>query len=178
MDSHAKSLEEDRDFRKLRLFFVKNNQATFEKINEAINADDIKLAHRIVHTLKSNAGQIGENRLREIAGKAETLLLNETNQLDDGIKEILELELKATLDKLAPLMMEEEVKHIDILDDTTKVLEILDTLEPLLTKGKPECFNLIDDIRSIKGSETLTKLVEELEFKQALKELQKLKESF
>jgi len=178
VESHVISVEEDMDFRKLRLYFAKNNQDTFEKINEALNAGDIKLAHRLTHTLKSNAGQINEYRLREVAAKVEALLTDEKNRLDDGIKEILGLELKATLEKLAPILAEEEERKIEEITDTIKILEILDNLEPLLINRKPECFNLIDDLKAISGAEALAHFVEELEFKNALKELSNLRKKY
>ena len=178
VDSHTKAIEEDKDFRQLRLYFVKNNRDTFEKIKEAIDTGDIKLAHRLTHTLKSNAGQIGENSLREIAAKAEGQLLDEKNRLDEGIKEILELELRSTLEKLAPLLIEDEEKSIDEITDTSKIIEILDDLESMLTKRKPDCLNLVDDLRAIPGAETLVGHVEELEFKQAIEELMRLKKRY
>jgi len=178
LDSHTKSMEENRDFKQLRLYFAKNNQDIFERINDAIDAGDIKLAHRLTHTLKSNAGQIAEYRLKEIAAKAEAQLIEEKNRLDDGIKEILGLEIKSTLEKLAPLLAEEEEKSIDEITDKTKITEILDTLESLLTEGRPDCFNLIDELRGIPGSESLVRVVEELEFKKALVELSKLRERY
>jgi len=178
VDGHANSLEEEKDLKQLRLYFAKNNQTTFEKINEALDTGEIKLAHRLAHTLKSNAGQIGEQRLKEVAAKAEAMLINEENLLDEGIKEILGLELRATLEKLAPLLVEDKEKHTEEISEKSIVLDILDSLEPLLIERRPECLNYIDKLRAVPGAESLVKQVEDLEFKQAIEELSKLKEKY
>jgi len=60
--------------KKLRLYFVKNNQTLFSEITEALECGDITLAHRLVHALKGNAGQIGKSELQDAATVVESLL--------------------------------------------------------------------------------------------------------
>ena len=61
-------------FEKLKLSFVKNNQTTYADIALAVESGDIKLAHRLAHTLKGNAGQIGMSGLQKAASDVEELL--------------------------------------------------------------------------------------------------------
>ena len=60
--------------KKLKITFAKNNQGRFDEIASAVKSGDIKLAHRLAHTLKGNAGQIGESNLQNAAAKVESLL--------------------------------------------------------------------------------------------------------
>jgi HPt (histidine-containing phosphotransfer) domain-containing protein len=49
--------------RKLMARFVTDNGAKYAEIVKAMDAGDAKLAHRLAHTLKGNAGLLGEIRL-------------------------------------------------------------------------------------------------------------------
>jgi len=173
VDKNHQLSEEDKSLKQLRAYFVKNNQTTFTKIMQALDAGDIKLAHRIAHTLKSNAGQIGEKRLQELAAETEAMLADGTNQFNKEKADILAAELNLTLEKYQ-LAEEANPKNHHEIDDE-KIREIIGKLEPLLAKSKPECMKLLDDIRIIPGAEKLKFHAEEFEFKQALEELQKLK---
>jgi len=48
-------------------------------------------------------------------------------------------------------------------------------LEYLLKDSDFECLSLVDDLRTVKGSETLVEMVMNLDFKLALEELGKLR---
>ena len=161
--------------KKLKSNFVKNNQTTFDEIIKAVEVGDIKLAHRLAHTLKSNAGQIGEKRLREAAAAMEAMLSEGKIQPDEDIKRILEAELKSVLNKLNSFMIETDHKHVDAITDAIKVREIIEKLEPMLRSHSSECLNLLDDIRAIPGAEELALLIDDFSFKQALAELDELK---
>jgi len=175
VDRHQQSTEEDKSLKQLRVYFIKNNKTTITKIIQAADAGDIKLAHRLTHTLKSNAGQIGEKRLQEIAAETETMFSEGKNRLSEEQASILEAELKMVLERLAPLLIEAEANSRIEIIDAEKSLEIIGKLEPMLIKRKPECMNLINDIRTIPGAEKLVQYVEDFEFKRAIDELAKLK---
>jgi len=83
------------------------------------------VAHRLVHSLKSNAGQIGETGLQDIAETAEKILAkNETPPPD--IMELLEAKLKTVLSGLQPLLNEPQaVKEDKMTDDGDKKYDIL-----------------------------------------------------
>jgi HPt (histidine-containing phosphotransfer) domain-containing protein len=52
---------------RMREMFYESNQTTLAEIKKAIGKDNIKLAHRLAHTLKTNAAHIGETGLQEAA---------------------------------------------------------------------------------------------------------------
>jgi HPt (histidine-containing phosphotransfer) domain-containing protein len=89
--------ETDLEFqRDLQLLFVETNQRKIAEINEALKADDTKTAHRLAHTLKSNAGQIGKADLQQAAKVVEQRLKHGNNP-DPEQMVILETELNAVL---------------------------------------------------------------------------------
>ena len=169
---------EDISHKQLLIYFARSNNDTISKIRQAIYDNDVKLAHRLAHTLKGNAGQIGETQLREISASVEGSL-KESNvpaavaQMGD-----LDVELQKVLDKFAPLVAEDDKKIRIEITDSAKVIEILEELEPMLIKRNPESMNMLDDIRMIPGAEELAQLVEDFDFKPALNELKKLKGRF
>ena len=68
-------IEADAQFQKrMRISFIKGNLNKYEEISDAINSGDIELAHRLAHSLKSNAGHIGKSKLQKAAAEVEELL--------------------------------------------------------------------------------------------------------
>ena len=180
VDKYRQSMDDERLLERLRINFVKNSQSKYEEFLQAVKADDIKLAHRLVHTLKSNAGQIGESRLQEAAEALETILAEDRMSapaIDQEKINLLESELKIVLDNLAPLLVEAEKKKKKEIADPEKIREIIGKLEPMLTSRNPECVDLIDDVLTIPGAEELAQQMEKFKFKQALEELAKIKEA-
>jgi signal transduction histidine kinase/response regulator RpfG family c-di-GMP phosphodiesterase len=164
----------------LKVNFYKDNLNTFGDIMKAVNESDIKLAHRLAHTLKTNAAQIGEKKLQEAAYAAEDLFSNAKNMLAEEydrkrIYGVLEAELEMVLGRLEALAEEAETVKKENLD-AKRARELLEELKEMLVNRNPECISLIDDLRAIPGSKELTRFVEEYEFKQALEELAKLQE--
>jgi CheY-like chemotaxis protein/HPt (histidine-containing phosphotransfer) domain-containing protein len=92
----------------LQTIFVQDHQETYAKIVKALESGDIKTAHRLVHSLKGNAGFIKEARLQEVSGKVESLLAQEPDSdgmtLVEEYMNVIKAELKLVLDKLAPLL--------------------------------------------------------------------------
>jgi signal transduction histidine kinase/DNA-binding NarL/FixJ family response regulator len=94
----------DPEFKKeLQILFVEDNQDKYGEIVKALEKGNIELAHRIAHSLKSNAGQIGETRLRQAASDIEDLLKNGENLVSKELLDLLETELSAVLARLAAL---------------------------------------------------------------------------
>jgi len=168
--------EEDKSLRQLRIYFAESNKTIISKFTDALESGDIKLAHRIAHTLKSNAGQIGEKRLQEVAAETEQMLSQGENKLTSNQSILLETELKAVLEKLAPLVTNEKDSGDKPKADKDESNKIIAKLEPILSKQSTECMNMLDDIRRIPGADELAKLVEDFEFKKAITELSALKE--
>jgi len=176
--------EEDEKFLKqINYNFVRNNQDTFSQIKKASDENDFKLAHRLSHTLKSNAGQIGEKKLREIAAQLEEIFSERKIEKPKLKLDELEKELLAVLEKLAPLLAEIEAqkaakKTLSAGTDSQKVIKILERLEPLLLNRNPDCEDLIDDILLIPGSEELANYIDKFNFNLALDELYRIKKEW
>jgi len=165
----------DNDLRqKLINLFVKNNKEIFNKITEAINTGDIKLAYRLAHSLKSNAGQLNKTALQQIAADVEDSLKNEENRTNQSQMEKLQIELNAVLTELTPLTCELK-KSLTPLDSKTAI-KILDELEPLLRDNDPECLSHIENLLLIPGSEELINNIESFNFDLAAETLAKLKQ--
>jgi len=178
VDANKQTEEDDASLKQLKVYFAKNNEFTYSNIIKAIENDDIKLAHRLAHTLKSNAGQIIENKLQEAAAGVEDML----RQGKESISEVKLLNLKTELDsvmeRLAELLSQSEKaseKDASEMYDKDKSLEVLNKLEPLLNGRKTDSMYILDEIRKIPGSEALATHVENFDFAHAIKELKKLK---
>jgi len=174
-------LEDNRDTlqNKLKADFAKANQNTFDEITKAIETGDISRAHRLVHTLKSNAGLIGRTELQKVAANIEIALKNGGASPSEAQISIFQYELNKTLNELMPLLNEAvnpAGPEIDAIDGKA-ALELFDKLEPLLSSGSPECLQLIDELRRIPDSGELIEQMEDFYFGDALKTLMELKYS-
>jgi len=175
-------IEEDAEFQKeLRELFVNNNQGKFVEIVKALEAGDMVLAHRLTHTLKSNAGQLGEDGLRQIAENIESLLKNGKNQVSPEQLSALETELNAVLSRLAPPGTPDESRTADgelpVLE-AERVKELLDRLESLLKSGNAESLNYVNDLRAIPGSSALIQQINDFDFEAAYSTLSELKKGW
>ena len=164
----------------LQVNFVKDNQKRFTEILNAVNTGDIKLAHRLAHSLKSNAAQIGKTALSHAAAEVEHLLEGGENQLKEDSLRHLENELNAALGSLMPLFREAMIssRSFDMKEkpfDKDQALQLLGILEFMLQNRNPECYDFIDHVRAMPDGETLAGYMENLEFKQAQTALTELK---
>jgi len=178
-------LEYDMEFQKsLKKYFVKNNRKKYDEIVFAIERGDIKLAHRLVHTLKSNAGQIGKAELQAAAVKIEQLLRNDRNMVTQDLMDKLEKQLTSALTEFAPLLEENtQIKdaHSDAVGvDMVAIRKTFEKLEPMLKMGNPECLKLANILREIAGGDEqcvqLIQHMEDFEFEAALSLLSLIKE--
>jgi CheY-like chemotaxis protein len=176
-DQSQMSDEEEKLQKQLKLKFVRNNQTIFADIVKASGDGDSKLAHRLAHTLKSNAGQIGEKALQNAAAQVEASLSEGKARLNENQLRTLEAELKSVLDSLAPLLAEDEAKKTTETAGAEKIRAIIEELEPLLINRNPACEDLLDDIHTIPGAEELARQIEKFKFKQAHLELRNLKKT-
>jgi len=156
--------------------FVANNKEKNLEILSAIESGDYELAHRLAHTLKNNAGQLGETALRRAAESMEHCLKNNENRTTSKQAETLETELKAALERLEPMVQLPDAPDSSIEPtDSAATFELFSKLEFLLNDSDFECLSLVDDLRAVIGSETLVDRVMNLDFKLALEELDKLR---
>ena len=173
-------LDLDSDFQKgLEKLFVRYNVNKFREIKEALETDEVKLAHRLVHSLKSNAAQIGRTALQKAAADIETQLKDGKNLAEPRQMAILKAELDEALEELAPLYNDDDQPDgfqpaVSGQDNTPGLLE---RLEIMLKNGNTECVRLTGDLRDIEGSELLIQQIENFDFSSALSTLDGLKKS-
>jgi len=163
--------------RTLQRLFVKTNRNKYKEINTALETGDIVLAHRLAHTLKGNAGQIGKTQLQSAAADVERYLKYGKNHATEEQLKALETELNAVLDELSRL-------HLDSSPENTQsgrklspqvIKELWDKLEPLLKNGNPECLEFVGDLRTIPGTNQLVQQIEDFEFESAFQTFSELK---
>jgi len=174
VDKAQQSAEDDKTLKQLRGYFIKSNKGTFANIKQAMDTGDIKQAHRLMHTLKSNAGQIGEKQLQKAAAETEDLLSKGSELITEAQMVLLETELNSVLERLTPLVEADKKRKTEYIN-SEKSMDILAELEPMLIKRNPQCMNLLDEIRNIPGADDLLCFVEDLDFNLAIEELHKLK---
>ena len=154
-------------------FLLKKNQNAFENLSAAIRNGDIKLAHRLAHSLKGNAGQLGLTDLQSISENIEfTLKANQLPSEDDIIS--LKTELYKILDALEPLLKREKAPSITETVSHEKKLELLNELHKLLEQKNTRCLTLLEKIVLIPGTEELVTQIEDYDFSLALETLNSL----
>ena len=165
--------------------FLKDNRNKYSEIEEAVNSGNIKLAHRLAHNLKGNAGQLGKTLLQDAAGAVEKNLENNLNLVTGEQLKILETELEAALAQFTaelgsgfPYSHEQE-NGADKLTDAKSALELIEKTEGLLEMGSPECRELSGELRRLsvdeERKELLIQQIEDLDFDSALVTLAELK---
>ena len=166
--------------KQLKRDFAKDNQTKYEEIITALETGDLTLAHRIAHSLKSNAALIGKSKLQKIAADVETALKSGENLATTEQMNLLQSELRATLDELSMYLDGTVNVHQPAIPtepfDAEKARELLNKLEPLLKSGNPESLSYIDGLRAIPGSEELIQQIEDYYFNAAEKLLTELRE--
>jgi CheY-like chemotaxis protein len=158
--------------------FVKSNQNKFSEITEAINTGDIKLAHRLVHTLKGNAGQLKKPLLQKAAEEVENCLTDEKNIATPNQLETLRAELNAVMKEFMSLVKQRPKPVITTPLDKTEIRELLEKLQYILENDNPECLEYIDKLHAIPGSEELVDQIETFDFKIASKTVAEFRKNF
>jgi len=162
---------------KLTVNFVRDNQNTYDKFAEALDNNDIKTAHRLVHTLKTNAKILDKENLQKISENIESQLKEGKNQITLEELNTLKNELSAVLKELTPFaekaILSKAPAWIEPLDKE-KAQELINELRPLLEKGDPACLEFTEALRGISGSKKLIQQMEDLNFAMATESLDKL----
>jgi len=156
--------------------FVRRNRDAVTDIIKALDSGDVTLAHRIVHTLKSNAAQLDKKHLRQAANDLEHCLKDGMNLASPHHITALDIELKTVMKEFES-QVQETAACADQLDDAG-ALELMDKLEPMIAEGDVDCMSFVDDLQSIPGSEELIRSMEDFDFKLAYVSLKKLRENF
>ena len=101
-ESKYSQIEADFESQKnLQALFIKTNKNIYNEITEAMEAGDITKAHRITHSLKGNAGQIGKIILQKAAADIEYMLKDGKNMVTGEQLKILKTELDMVLNEFA-----------------------------------------------------------------------------
>ena len=174
VDEKENAREIEKLQKKMKSDFLTYNKTKFNEISGAIRENDIQLAHRLAHSLKGNAGMIGKTRLQKAARQVEALLKKEKIEDLSVHMNILETELKLVLEELS--LLQKEPAAAAGSPNTKQVLKLFKKLEPMLLNINPECVKLLDDIRTVPGTETLARQIENYDFESALTTLVELRE--
>ena len=174
------SAADDELQRKLRARFIKDNQKKHTEIIEAVATGDITLAHRLAHTLKTNAGMIRKSGLQNAAAEIESLLSAGSALPEEQIIR-LETELSTALKELM------DAEHFSNQDQGSKKHSggeqpekrtvLFEKLGQMLENINPECVDLLDEIRVIPGTEKLVLQIEDYDFETAARTLAEIREN-
>jgi len=133
-------------------------------------------AHRLAHTLKGNAGQIGEKILQSAAAAVETMLTRGKKPFDVEKMANLEAELRLVLEKLEPLTQANNVINRLEINNPEEIRTIIAELELTLIENETSSRKLLDKLWAIPGAEVLAQLIDDFEFNLAREEFAKFKE--
>ena len=150
----------------LELNFVKSNQDTYERFVQALKASKQQEARIIVHSLKSNAGQIKQMNLQMIASKIEDMV-RDGQKISQEHMLSLKIALDEVLHQLLPLL-DEQVKRAPYQDISQEHCQnLMERLKTMIDNSNPECLDLVEEISRIPGTEALVEAIEDFDFKQA-----------
>ena len=108
----SRHLKEDEEYQKnIQIVFYRNNQKKYDEIVRALENGDVKQAYKLVHVLKNNSGYIGKTGLQKAAADVEDRLKDGKNLASEEQLKVLEAELAAVLDELAPPQGETETNE-------------------------------------------------------------------
>jgi HPt (histidine-containing phosphotransfer) domain-containing protein len=175
-ENNTQSSNEDNELlQRLIRRFIADNSNKCAEIQDAIIAGDIVSAHRLAHTLKSNAGQLNKTSLQETAEAVEKNLKDAKNNVTTQQMQALKTELNHVLAELTSSVQELEAHgEPDEPLDTASALELLKEVEPLLKDFDTECLSYTDRLKAIPGSADLISQIENLDFGSAEESLTKL----
>ena len=172
----------------LQQLFLKNNLNKYEEITEALKTGDIKLAHRLAHSLKGNAAQLERSSLQKAAAGVEARLKDGKNLVTEEQLKVLNTELSAFLDELSSLFSETEVKsgvaHLltqgspdqePVTLDPKELQDLFNKMEGLLESGNLDSINHNDELRAIPETEQMIQHIDNLDFDLALSKLKELR---
>gem|GEM_PF-1028802 len=169
--------------KKLRINFLKgnligNNQTVHTQIMEAVASGDTKLAHRLAHTLKGNAGLIGKTGLRNAAAEVEALLRDGSTSIWENKMNNLKTELMTVLEELKPLLDEPVVREKSEMLSLEQTMALFAKLQPMLENNNTDCFDLLDELHIVPGAEELAQQINDFDFKSATGTLVELKKKW
>jgi CheY-like chemotaxis protein len=196
----ANAVNDESLYQSLLADFKASHGMDLEKATAAIQTEDYRTAHRLVHTLKSTANMIGAKTLGTAALAVEKALQENNSAPAQKMWEALEREFDAVMAELAQIVP--EVPHRgpvphggaaadstygtgELLPgrelDTTRALAFIQKLDFLLKSGSSDSLRLRDDVREILGPlgeecGKLIALIDDLDFMEAAETLNQIRE--
>jgi CheY-like chemotaxis protein len=152
--------------------FAKSQKDVIHKIKRATKSNDYKTAQLLAHTLRSLAGLIGEAKLMDLSGKAESAFRKERMPID--VLNNLSAEVERVLSKIS-LLSEEKAKIPTPSKEKQK--EIFASLETLLSQNNAEVINLLPTLSAIPNTEEIVSHIENYNFSLAMNSLERFKKT-
>jgi HPt (histidine-containing phosphotransfer) domain-containing protein len=136
----------------------------------------LKTAHRIAHTLKSNAGYLGKTALQQAASSLEQSLQNEPPEYDARQVGQIGLELEKVLTEFGPMVAALKAEKPTAVQMERGQLEsLLTQLRPLLEKSDFNAVDIAKQLENVAGMENLAERIDEYDFDGALQILNNYK---
>jgi len=176
VENSVKQIQEDDELMvKLVASFVSRNKDKYAEIEKALEENDIKLAHRLVHTLKSNAGQLKKKLLQQASQVVEDALSGGKNLASPKEWSVLKHELEDVLNDLTPIAEKSsgQTKKAETMSKEA-AKELLLKLKPLLEDNNSECLDFVKDLEKIEGTKELIRQIEDFDFQKATDLLEEL----
>jgi len=159
---------------KIRRDIIRNRKNVMNEVNDALAANDLKTAHRLVHTLKGLVGSIGEKNLFELAEQTEQALRKDIVPVD--LLESLGMEMERMLVRIKHHLNEpEEQQTEEPALNNEQTGEVFDNLARLLGENSFDALELCGELAKIPQTSDLISQIEAVDFTLALKTLAELR---
>ena len=158
---------------KLRTEFLRTKRNAIEEIHQALNASDIKTAHRLAHNLKGLAGLIGEFELMKLTQKVEDSF--KKGEVADIYMNDMEAEMSSVLSKLEKTLAKARHGKPDKELDKPQTAKLLDDVLGYLNENKMLPSDLIASLEAVPSSEKLINQIEDFDYDEALKTLDEMR---
>jgi HPt (histidine-containing phosphotransfer) domain-containing protein len=167
VQTENKKTKEEQLRHKAIITFVKENRSTAEKIKSALSDGDTKTAHRIAHTLKSNAAYLGKTELQKAAASLEDSLNGEPPVFTPEQIEKIETELESALCEFEKITETEKSEVAQISAEELSAL--FAELKPLLENSDFSSADYVQKLQGVSGMAELAERIDEYDFDAALK---------
>ena len=150
--------------------FARSHKDTMREIQNAIEENDLKTAHRLSHSLKGIAGYMGEGILADLAERAEEMF--DRGKVSVFLVDALAVEMErvlAAVEKHYP--SEAEAPRKNLILDKDRAMEVFDKLAPLLEAGSFGALELCEELAAIPQTNDLIDQIKAVDFAPALKTL-------
>jgi len=161
---------------KIRRDLMRNRKNIMREVDDALAANDLKTAHRLIHTLKGLVGTIGEKNLFDLAEKTEMAFRNDIIPTD--LLEALDREVERMFVRIKEHLNEpEEQEAAKAVLNNDKTKEVFDKLAQLLKENSFDALELCGELAKIPQTNDLVNQIEAVDFTLALKTLIDLRET-